>query len=162
MRNNRKAAALSLVFALCCTLFLCGCAEKNEDVSIDVNAAYELLLAADNMPEMIVVPADKAELLLGVSAEDCVQAVTAICQVSIQADEIWLVEAKDADAAGRVAELAQNRIDQKSAELENYLPEQFKVVQDARLIRNGNIVVLIISPQAEQLCSILKDNYNIG
>ena len=45
---------------------------------------------------------------------------------------------------------------QKAAELENYLPEQYQVVQQAQLSREGNCVVLLISPLAKELAKLLK------
>ena len=40
------------------------------------------------------------------------------------------------------------------AELENYLPEQYLVVKQARLLRMENCVILLVSPQAEELARL--------
>lgn len=156
---KKRIAALLLIAA---ALSLCACGGKEAAAAPDMQAVYEKLMETEGMPEMITVPADVAETLLGIAPADCKQAVAAICQISLQTDEIWLVEAVDAAAAGRIAELAKARVEQKSAELEHYLPEQYKVVQQARIISSGNCVVLLISPQVEQLAAVLKDSYGLA
>lgn len=156
----KKLFTVMLIFAL--TLAFCACEGSKAPEVPDMQAVYDKLMETEGMPEMIVVPADVAETLLGIAPADCRQALTAVCQVSLQADEIWLIEAVDSAAAARIAGLAQARLEQKSAELENYLPEQYKVVQEARIISSGNCVVMLISPQVDQLSAVLKDSYGLA
>ena len=85
-----------LFLSLLLVLSLAACSGgQNASFEMDVQEIYEQLTALPDMPEMIVLPEDKALDFLGLDMSKCVQAVTAICAMNIQADEIWLVEKED-------------------------------------------------------------------
>ena len=88
---------------------------------------------------------------------DCVQAVTAINAMNIQADEMWLVEAKDGSAADKIEELARARVEQRMQEFENYAPDQYQVLENAFILREGNYVVLLASQDIESLKDVFYE-----
>ena len=145
---------LTAVFLFLC-LLLSGCG-KEAPAKPDLQAVYDKMIASEGMPEMLLVPANKAEMLFGIAEGDCTAAFTAICQDSLLADEIWLIDAKDSAAADRIESLAKMRLEQKASELKNYLPEQYSVVQQGKLIRQENRVALIVSPIVEKLAGFLQ------
>ena len=147
--------ATRVIVLLLALLGLAGCGKPAAEAP-DFQAVYDSMTAVADMPDMVVVPNDKGEFLFGIAPGDCKQEIVAICQDSLLADELWLIEATDKEAADRIEALAQNRLQQKAAELENYLPEQYQVVQQAQLSREGNCVVLLISPLAKELAKLLK------
>ncbi len=150
-----KRTILLVALAL---LLLTGCGKAAEQVTpvvADPVELYEQMTKLDGMPEMFTVPGDKAYLLLGIDPEDCVVEITAICNDSLQADELWLIQAKDRDAAARIAELAKKRMDQKALELKEYLPEQYEVVQKGVVLEKGDTVILIISPFVDELTKLV-------
>jgi len=147
--------ATRVIVLLLALLCLAGCGQPAAEAP-DFQAVYDSMTALTDMPDMVVVPNDKGEFLFGIAPGDCKQEIVAICQDSLLADELWLIEATDQEAADRIEALARNRLQQKAAELENYLPEQYQVVQQAQLSREGNCVVLLISPLAKELAELLK------
>lgn len=147
--------ATRVIVLLLALLCLAGCGQPAAEAP-DFQAVYDSMTAVADMPDMVVVPNDKGEFLFGIAPGDCRQEIVAICQDSLLADELWLIEATDKEAADRIEALAQNRLQQKAAELENYLPEQYQVVQQAQLSREGNCVVLLVSPLAKELAKLLK------
>lgn len=131
---------------------LAACSGGSESAfEMDVQEVYEQLIALPDMPAMIELPEDKALDFLGLDMSQCVQAVAAICAVNIQADEIWLVEAKDGSAAAEIEELARSRVEQRMEEFKGYSPEQYKVLEGAAILREGNYVVLLVSQDTEAL-----------
>ncbi len=131
---------------------LAACSGGNESAfEMDVQEVYEQLIALPDMPAMIELPEDKALDFLGLDYSKCVQALAAICAVNIQADEIWLVEAKDGSAAAEIEELARSRVEQRMEEFKGYSPEQYKVLEGAAILREGNYVVLLVSQDTEAL-----------
>ena len=131
---------------------LAACSGGNESAfEMDVQEVYEQLIALPDMPAMIELPEDKALDFLGLDYSKCVQALAAICAVNIQADEIWLVEAKDGSTAAEIEELARSRVEQRMEEFKGYSPEQYKVLEGAAILREGNYVVLLVSQDTEAL-----------
>lgn len=153
MMKRFAAAALSLLLVL--GLAACSGGDK-ADFEMDVQAVYEELAALPDMPALIVLPEDKALDFLGLDYSQCVQAVAAISAMNIQADEIWLVEAKDGSAAAEIEELARARVEQRMEEFKNYAPDQYQVLENAAILREGNYVVLLASQDIESL----KDAFN--
>ena len=109
-----------------------------------------------DMPDLLLVPADKAELLYGIAPGKCKQEYLAICQDSLRADEIWLIEAVDYDSADEIEGFAKMHLDQKLKELKDYLPDQYNIVQKAKIIRNSNYVILLVSPAVNELTELLN------
>ena len=147
------------ILLIACVLLLVGCTpqtpEQTEPAAVlDMQQIY--LSFTPHMPEMISM--DDAMLLnyCGVETVDCIQSVAAICSDGLRTDEIWLIEAKDAAAADKIAALAQSRLQAKAEESISYSPEQYAVVQKAQLLRSGNYLALIVSPQVETLSQLFK------
>ena len=150
---TKRLIALSLLLALCLVLPGCGSGDVSTAVP-DMAQLYARLSAAEGVPDMVQVPNDKAEYLLGIVPSDCKQELAALCQNSLRADEFWLIEAVDAAAADRIEALARDRLAQKEEELRDYAPEEAKVVRAAKLLRRGNCVYLLVSPEAEALARL--------
>ncbi len=108
------------------------------------------------MPEML--PMDETMMLnfCGVKAEDCKQAVMAVCGDGLRTDELWLLEAVDAEALARLEQKAQTRLQVKADEAATYSPEQLAVVQKAKVIVNGNYLIVLVSPDVDALEAIYR------
>jgi len=126
-----------------------------ELTELDLTAVAELLEAA-GMPEMI----ELDEMLMldycGIAQEDVKQAVVAICSDSLRTDELWLVEAIDEEAAQRIMELAEFRLEMKGEESITYSPEQYEIVQQAQLLQDGSLIALLVSPEVETLAALYE------
>ncbi|MCR5843717.1 MAG: DUF4358 domain-containing protein [Oscillospiraceae bacterium] len=147
----KKTVLLLVTFLLAAGL--CACGQKSAAVP-NMEERFESIQRAAADTQMLVVPPDKCLILYGIAKEDCTQELVAICQNSLRADEYWLIEAVDSAAADRIEAAAKAHLEQKLAELENYLPEQYLVVKQARLLRMENCVILLVSPQAEELARL--------
>lgn len=126
-------------------------------VQLDMPTVYETLQSKVTLPEMMTLNEIQMLNFCGIAAADVKQAVVVICADSLRTDEIWLVEAVDADAAARIKGLAEVRLDQKDAESITYSPEQNAVVKKAELICTGNYVALLVSPDSEALAQAYNE-----
>ncbi len=154
------------VLLLCvCMVFATGCQNNPNESStpsteaqakaLDMNQLYESMAA--RMPEMLKLDETMMLNYCGIKAEDCVQAVVAFCSIGIMTDEVWLLEAKDAEALARLETLANARLKAKAAESETYSPEQYAVVQKAKVILSQNkYLIMIVSPDVDALESIYE------
>jgi hypothetical protein len=149
----KKIVALLLAVLL---LAMTGCGGKDTgaDVQMDVQAVYDSMVPV--LPEML--PMDEMMMLnfCGIEAEMCKQAVVSVCFDGLRADEIWLIEAKDADTLEQLEALAQSRLERKGEESITYSPEQYKVVQAAEVITAGNYLAVIVSPDVQDLVEIFN------
>lgn len=154
MKMMKRFAAAALSLLLVPGLAACsGGGDEKADFEMDVQQVYEELTALPDMPALIVLPEDKALDFLGLDYSKCVQAVAAISAMNIQADEIWLVEAKDGSSAAQIEELARARVEQRMEEFKNYAPDQYQVLENAAILREENYVVLLVSQDIETLKS---------
>lgn len=142
---------------LLAALLLAGCgAQKQSGAVPDMQAVYSAIRQRVELPEMVALTDNRRLDVLGIAPEDCCQAITLLCGDSVRADEIWLIEAVDETAAGKIEKLAQQRVADRLEQLEDYLPDQYAVVRNARIQVNGSCVVLFISPEADTMVEIFR------
>lgn len=150
----KKIIALCLASLMLLGLCACAPAEENpKQTAKDLNmeTVYEKLEKAVELPEMLRLDESLMLDYCGIRAEDVKQAVVVICADSLRTDEIWLVEAKDEATAKAIAELANNRLENKGEESITYSPEQYAVVEKAKLLQTGNYIALLVSPDVAAL-----------
>jgi hypothetical protein len=118
---------------------------------------YTAITANVTMPEMMLL--DDADTVLGVcgiNIEHTKQLQVWLCANSLRADEIWLIEATDAEALAQLKQAAQNRLTAKDEESITYDPEQNAIVKKAHLATYGNYLVMIVSPDVETITAAFK------
>ena len=151
----KKYIALLLALLMLC---LVGCGNKTQDVSMDVQSVYKNM--ESTLPQML--PMDEAMMLnfCGIKAEMCNQVVVAVCSDGLRADEVWLIEAKDAAALETLKSLADGRLTRKGEESITYSPEQYEVVKKAEVITAGNYLAVLVSPDVDALVKIFNEAAN--
>ncbi len=149
----RRKAALILLAA---TLLLCGCGAGKTAKHADLAALYEQIVALPDAPEMLPISEKRMLNYYGIDAGVCPQAFLARCSDGLRVDEFWLVEAENEEAAKALVTLAEARIEQLCAETENYLPEQYAVVKEGKIVRIGSTMGLFISPQANRMEELFR------
>lgn len=162
----KRFAVLCLTLVMAFGLVACG-GNSNDNggggdkptdpaVVLDIPAVYEKLCQAAELPEMYKVEDDMLLDLYGIRAEDVKQILVYDCIDYLRADEIWLVEAANADAAATIKGLAESRVEALDTQSVTYSPEQNAVVKKAQLIQTGNYIALIISPDVEALAQAFR------
>ncbi len=147
---DRKLKTILLLILCIALLATAGCGGK-APAHADLQKLYEQLAAEPDMPEMMLLSAKQAEKFYGLDLSACPQAVLALCDDGLRVDEIWLIEAESAEQAAAILETAKAHVEQICSETENYLPDQYAVAKDARVLQIGSSVALLISPQAEAM-----------
>ena len=145
----KKLFAIIPSAALILSLAACGASQEPAAKSVDLNAIYEGY--ADILPEMMVLDETTMLNFLGINAEDCARYKVAICSEGMRADEVWLIEAKDAASLEKLQQLAQTRIEAKLDETISYVPDQYVIVEKAEVLVNGMYLALLISPDVDAL-----------
>ena len=115
----------------------------------------EEIMAAFNLgEEMMALTEEDLADVYGIDPADVSQFAAAINDSGIKADEIVLVEAVDGDAAQRVRDALETRLEDKLNELEGYLPEEYAVASACQVEAQGNFVAMIVAPEAASLAEI--------
>lgn len=154
MRVQGKIPSITVIILL--FVLLPGCGKKESQTPWDVQEIWNSVAAAEDFPEMIPVPENRLGYMFGIEPEDYTQEMIAVSADSLRADEIWLIEAVDEAAASRIEELAKVRLTQKEEETRSYAPEQYRIVQEAKLQLNGVRLIMIVSPLSEEILQKLS------
>lgn len=150
----KKILALLMLTAMLLTLTACG-GSTTSTVNVDLNSVMTSFVLGD---EMMTLTADDMLNMYGIAAEDCKQFAAAINTTGIKCDEIVLVEAANADAAARVKTALDNRYQAKLNETENYLPDEYAIIKTCSVTANGNLVSMIVAPNAADLTRAYNDS----
>ena len=128
----------------------------NTPKDLVLSNVYTAMTAKAQMPEMMRVEEDMLLDLYGIKAEQYKQVEVYLCADSLRADEIWLIEAVDAEALQNLKGLAQARLQQKDDESVTYSPAQNAIVKKAHLETYGNYLVMIVCPEVEAISAAFK------
>lgn len=129
---------------------------NKEPQNLNLTETYAAMVKGVQMPDMLNIEGDMLLDLFGVRAEHYKQAQVYMCSNSLQADEIWLIEAANEEALATLKNLAQARLQQKDDESITYSPEQNAVIKKAHLATYGKYLVMIVSPDVEALTAAFK------
>mgnify|MGYP001068741256 CR=1 FL=1 len=78
----------------------------------------------------------------------------------IYADMIVLMKVKEESSAQTMKDSLDTMVTQKKLELENYLPEQFQIVEKSEVVVTGSYVYLVISEKAEEIQGVIAPYFN--
>ncbi len=137
-----------LIAVMLLVLVLAGCGSAVKEVNLE---QLYTDLESVGMPAMVKLQSSMMLDFYGIQEADVKQAIVTVCSDGLRADEVWLLEAVDSDAAARLKGLAENRLKQKDAESVTYSPEQNAIVKKALLLVEGNYVIMITSPDVEAM-----------
>jgi len=148
-----------IALLLAAMLVLSGCGGETQEkapANVDMADLYAKL-EGKGLPKMVDVGPEMMLSLYGIEQADVKQAKVAISDDGLRADEVWLLEAVDADAAQKLSELVKNRIQQKDDESITYSPEQNAIVKKSYTAVEGNYVFFICSPEVEAMKGTVKE-----
>ncbi len=128
---------------------------ETQDQAADLQSLWGKMEA--HFPPMMLLDADMRFNFLGIKDEDCAQCVVLLSDDGMKADELWLLEAVDDEAMERLTQLAQQRMEAKAQETENYAPDQYEIVQKGKVLISGRYLALIVTPEAEQAAELFNE-----
>lgn len=117
-------------------------------------AVYAEIAGAVDMPEMVEMTADEMADYLGLEASDYSDFAYYTCLIATQPDELAIIAATDGDAAGRIKQKLQDRLDYKAKSAENYLPENIPIIKKAVIRQDGLTVSMLVSADAEDMAAV--------
>lgn len=82
--------------------------------------------------------------------------VFSISEDAAQAETVIIMKVKDAGDLEGMAGCLQTVADEKKNEMENYIPEQFAIVEKSEVVTKDNYVWLVISENADSITDIIE------
>ena len=143
----KKVLAIFLVIVLC--MALAGCGSEKKD--LDLSALRDKMTSELSIEGAMSLKTERLESLYGIEAKDVKQQGSFITMGGTFPDEILMIEAVDSDAAKRVEEKLQSRLEQVMAQSKNYDAENYALLQKCAVKKTGNYVTLFISAKYAEL-----------
>lgn len=118
---------------------------------------YEAIGQKVDLPSMIEGDDSFISNYYGINPADLDGYVFASAEDATLADSVIIMKAKSEDAVDNLVASLNTVIEQKSAEMENYLPEQYDIVAKSSVKTDGTYVYLVISEDADSIESVIQD-----
>ena len=157
----KKMIAMALAFVMALSVTACSQEQKTEYTDFEVQSALQDMLDQVDVDDALTLSESDMLDFFGIKAENMTDFAAVTCANGISAQEIVLVKAADEDNAQIVEEKLNNRLNSRAAEAENYLPDEYAIIQECKVQRHGVYVAMIIHPEHEKLEALYTD-YVLG
>lgn len=92
----------------------------------------------------------------GIEPEKLEEYVFVMSEEATSAETVVIMKVKDGADVENMCAALQVVVDEKRSEMENYLPEQFAIVDKSSVKSKGNYVYLVISEQADAILQVIE------
>lgn len=133
--------------------FATGCAGTDDATKVQksLNEVYAELTATEGLPELLRLDDEFITGYYGADLASFEEYVFAASEDPLLAETIILVKLKEGESPDAVKKLMENLLTQKKRELQNYLPQQYEIVEKSEIVSSGSYISLIISSKQEEL-----------
>lgn len=108
-----------------------------------------------NLPNLTAMDDATLSALYGISASDLEEYVCMMPLMGVHSTEFFIAKVKDGKMSAVKAGIAKRQAD-LDAQWSQYLPEQYELVKNYKLVTNGNYVLFAISEYADNAVSIFN------
>ncbi|KPV61363.1 hypothetical protein QJ48_00055 [Paenibacillus sp. A3] len=156
---NRKRVILLLAITVVFAAVMSGCSGKQEGVRNDVTAGElgQRLKQAVKLDELKQRDKEALQRLYRLGDDEVEDFVLYTAASNVKADEVAVIQAKDAAQAERVKQNVSKRIDAQTAKFKDYRPEEYGLIQKHVLKRDGCFVLFAVSKDADRLEQVFDD-----
>ena len=154
---NKKKNSLALALISLVAVLATACTSAAPAAVVNPAEAYAAISAGVEMPEMMEIPSAIVLDYFGIQSADYSDAVFYICADSLLADEVVIVNAVDDDAAKRIKEKLDVRLNQKMVSAQGYSPEQYEIIRKCEVRVDGKTIAMLVSPDVENMTKIYEE-----
>lgn len=152
-RNRLFALVLAGVLALG---LLTACGSKEETKEIDIPALWTSIEETVELPSMMELDDSTLKDVYGIDAADLESYVARIPMMNVHATEFFIAKVKDGKMDSVKEAIAKRQADLVTV-WEQYLPEQYELVQNYKLETEGNYVLFCVCAQADEVVGLFRD-----
>ncbi len=149
---------LCLLLAACMTFLLfAGCGTKpataaEPDIALDT--VMEDILAQVDMPDMMPLTAENLLDYYGLDAAEIADSAVCVNSNGYAKEEIVLLRAVDESRVAGIADKLNLSLEDAAAQMQNYLPDQYAMIQKSAVEHSGTYVWLFVSENNAQMQEI--------
>lgn len=129
------------------------------DKSDAVQDVWDSIAGEIELPSFEDMDGEILSALYGIDSANLVRYIGKVPLMNVQATEIFIAQVKDGSMDAVKAGIAKRQADLLD-QWSTYLPEQLKLVENYKLVTNGNYVLFAISHEAERMVEIFNDCTN--
>lgn len=163
----KKIICALMAFALLFSLCACSGGDNADTTTTAKNVEINLTEIMTEIESTVTLPDNmdditNSDLLLqyyGIDAADVKSFAVKINGTGIKCDEIVMIEAADADALGRIKTCLENRLEDVKSQMDNYLPDEYKIASACSVQTVGNYATLFISPDAKAMTDLFNSKF---
>ena len=152
MRKMKYTAILGVILTV---FFISACGGKESTKTPSVSEIYDKIKAETEMPEMISLDEKKLELLYGINLEQVEEFEVELVTANIKSDELAVIKAKEG-AVKDVLECVKQRLEEQKESFKDYLPDEYRVLEEAVVESKGDYVLLAVGKDADKMKEIFE------
>lgn len=133
-------------------------AAEGEKETLSIMEVYEKIGAEVSLQSPECMDDDFISNYYGLDTALLEEYVFSISSDAAQAETVIIAKVKDVSDTEAVAESLQSVMEDKKAEMENYIPEQFAIVEKSEVVIKDNYVWLVISENEDSITDVIENN----
>ena len=141
---------------------------ESDDAASDIDEAdismaelYNIISESVELVNPMEIPEDFLENYYGIDVATLADYACYMSETAISAETLFMIKAQNEEDAKTITEIVNTVKEEKAAEMEDYLPEQFAIVNSGLIESYGNYVWLVISENADKINSIIEENIKV-
>lgn len=161
----------TICIASAALLCACGSAAGSSDTSapaaestqeaaaaLSPTEIYEKITSSVELNSPMLVPEEYITNFYDIDPSTLEDYVFSISEVSTSAEMVIILKAKDEASVDDFKNVLNAVMEEKKAEMENYLPDQYDIVNKGTLESKGKYVYLVCSENADSILPIITSN----
>lgn len=151
MVNGRRSRLGALALLIALSALLAGCGPSGPADAAAPDALYAAATRGVALPDMAAIDSEELYDYVGIAPDLYTACCARAARDALVVDAVMLFTAADAERAKTIEAILGDYLAYRRAEMRDYLPRQYAVLEHAVLRRDGLRVALIISPEAERM-----------
>ncbi|XOK58305.1 DUF4358 domain-containing protein [Paenibacillus elgii] len=156
---NRKRLILLLAITVVFAAVMTGCSGKpeGERSEVTIGELAQRLKQAVKLEELKQRDKETLKRLYRLGDDEIEDFVLYTAASNVKADEVAVIQAKDAAQAERVKQIVSKRIDAQTAKFKDYRPVEYGLIQKHVLKREGRFVLFAVSKDADRIEQVFDE-----
>ena len=131
---------------------------KPEITAKSIDEIYQEITQSVTLQSPACMDEDFISNYYGIDTKTLSEYVFSMSEDAAQAETIIIMKAEQSEDLEGLSSCLQTVVDEKKNEMENYIPEQFAIVEKSKVQTKGNYVWLVISENAKSITDIIENS----